>query len=261
MEEKKQEPLIIESDIAEQVFRIAICDDEAMLLEDTDKVVSKVSNQLIGKTRNELYSSSVALLEELRKKHEQGNSFPDLIIMDIEMPKMDGIEFGKRLREFAPDVMLIYLTSYSEYAVRGYEAKAFRYMIKPVTEEAMAEVFSDILNERINSKKLYLNCAEGESVVPLNEIIYISSEDKYSVVYSNNEHFYDSNSLNFWEKTLAPYGFYRIHRSYLVNMAYHRSLGKSHIILEGGIELPISRRRKMSYKKAVIQEMRKDILL
>lgn len=258
---EKKEPLIMESDVVTESFHIVICDDELELLNNTEKIVSKVAKTIMGNIRVEPFSSPVLLLDELKKRNDEGDLFPDLIIMDIQMPEMGGIEFGKKLREFAPDVTLIYLTSFTEYALKGYEAKAFRYILKPISEEVMAEVFTDILKERSEKKKLLVSFSGGESIVPLSEIIYLVTEDKYTIVYTKNEHYCDVNSLNLYEKILAPYGFYRIHRSYLVNMAYHRSLGKSHIILEGGIELPISRRRKMSYKKAVIQEMRKDILL
>ena len=57
---------------------------------------------------------------------------PDVIFLDIKMPDLDGITFGKKVRELLPDCFLIFTTAYEEYAVKGYEAQAFRYLLKPM---------------------------------------------------------------------------------------------------------------------------------
>ena len=82
------------------------------------------------------YSSGEKLWEDCREQ----KTFFEVIFMDIEMAGMDGITLGKKLKELDDEMLLIFLTNYLEYAVRGYEAKAFRYLLKPVNEQMLKSI-------------------------------------------------------------------------------------------------------------------------
>lgn len=256
-----QEPVILESDRETDCFQIVICDDESRQAEYAETVIRQAAKKSLGEFSIELFSSPVLLLHAIKERQQDGKALPDLIFMDIQMPEMDGIAFGKKLREFTQDVTLVFLTAFAEYALKGYEANAFRYLLKPVSADAVTDLLGDILRAKGRNKKLSVLFSGGECIVSLHEIRYLSSEDKYSVIHTKDRKYFDSNSLNLFEKILEPYGFYRIHRGYLVNMTYHRSIGKAEIVLSDNTVLPISRRKKMSYRQAVLQQMKKDILL
>lgn len=233
------------------VLRIAVCDDEAPQLEKFRQIFDevKISIQL----QVECFVSAEALLEELQKCRENDNDFPDIIFCDIKMPKMDGITFGKKIREFSGDIYLVLFTAYPEYAIKGYETRAFRYLLKPVMTSDIEQVLCNILQEMGKCKKLLVRMGEAEYVRPLADIVYISSENKYTVLYTKDGHYVDFMSLNDYEKMLDVYGFCRIHRKHLVNLAWHQSMSKGEVTLMNGTKLPISRRKEAVYRERLLQ--------
>lgn len=208
----------------------------------------------------EYYTTAETLLEKLNICRSEGKSVPDIIFSDIQMPGMNGITFGKKIRDVAPDVFLVLFTSCPEYAIQGYETRAFRYMLKPITLPDIEQVLSTILQEMSKCKKLPVRTAEGERVRALSEITYLSAEDKYTILYTPNEHYVDRMSLNDYEQLLEPYGFCRIHRKYLVNLAQHKSMRKGKVSLLDGTELPISRRRESVYHERLVQMLGEELL-
>lgn len=94
----------------------------------------------------------------------------------------------------------------------------------------------------------------------LSEIIYLSSEDKYSILYTQDNHYIDRTSLNDYETLLGVYGFCRIHRKHIVNLSYHKSMGKGKIVLTDDTVLPVSRRREAAYRAALLQHLEEELL-
>ena len=119
----------------------------------------------------------------------------------------------------------------------------------------LAEVRAD--QNRNRSKKLMVKSTEEAYIIDLKDIYYLSSEDKYTFIYTADKHFMDSNSLNEYEELLNDYGFCRIHRKYMVNMVHHKSIGKKTVILDDGTELLLSRRREKEYREKLFYGMEK----
>ncbi|MCI8410030.1 MAG: LytTR family transcriptional regulator [Lachnospiraceae bacterium] len=84
--------------------------------------------------------------------------------------------------------------------------------------------------------------------MPIQDIIHISAEDKYTVIYMLNQHYISDCSLKDYEEQLIPYGFFRTHRKHLINMYHHRVINGSNIVLSSGISLPISKRKITAYR-------------
>ena len=94
----------------------------------------------------------------------------------------------------------------------------------------------------------------------LDDILYMSAEDKYTMLYTQQERLIDRTSLQELEGMLENCGFYRIHRKYLVNLRYHRSMSKGMLQLSNGQELPVSRRRETGYREALRKWMERELL-
>lgn len=131
-------------------MRIAVCDDETVWMEQTKKRLEQiyVSLDLLVDT----FSSGKQLLERAKSV-----SF-DLVILDIEMPKMDGLQVAKSLRAMGEETEIVFLTSHVEYALKGYEVQALRYLTKPVDAEKLAKCFlqNSILLDKKNVVLLIL---------------------------------------------------------------------------------------------------------
>lgn len=240
------------------VMHIAVCDDEELCIEELKQIFEKV--KIAVTLRVEYYTTAEALLAELSARHKNKEALLDVIFCDVRMPGTDGITFGKKIRELSRNIFLILFTAFPEYAIQGYEAHAFRYLLKPVAVPDIERVLCAILQEKSKCKKLFVRTAEGEYVRELSEFTYLSSEDKYTILYTKEAHYVDRMSLNDYEQLLEPYGFCRIHRKYLVNLAQHKNMTRGKVFLLDGTELPISRRKETVYRDRLVQMLGEELL-
>ena len=255
----KQNTLVSEDFAKEnRALQIVICDDEEEHNQNICRLLTSLDLNVPLQLQS--YTAAVTLLEDLKNRKLCGQSLPDIIFCDIRMPDMDGISLGKEIRKLSPDIYLILLTAYAEYAIQGYETGAFRYLLKPVSSEDIIQILCAVIQKRNRQKKLIVRNSEQESVLLLSEIIYLSSEDKYSILYTRDTHYVDRNSLNDYEMMLRTYGFCRIHRKYIVNISYHKGMGKGKVVLSNGTVLPVSRRREAAYRAALLHHLEEELL-
>lgn len=242
-----------------RVLHIAVCDDEVPQLEKLRQIFGEVKISL--QLQVEYFVSAEMLLEKMQECHESGRDMPDIVFCDIRMPEMNGITFGKRIRELSRNIYLVLFTAYPEYAIKGYETRAFRYLLKPVMTLDIEQVLCNILQEMGKCKKLLVRTGEMEYVRSLADIVYISSENKYTILYTKDEYYVDFMSLNNYEKMLDAYGFCRIHRKHLVNLVWHQSMSNGAVTLLDGTKLLISRRKEAVYRKRLLQMLGEKLKL
>lgn len=245
-------------DAGEHGIRVFICEDQLEHAEQLRQILEQLQKEM--RLTIDIYYSTKELLSVLTSPEQEPVFLPDVIFLDIEMPDMDGITFGKKVRELVPECFLIFATAYEEYAIKGYEAQAFRYLIKPMSVEVVRQVMRQIQENLRRKKKLLIKSSEQEQIIPLQDVIYLSAEDKYTILYTKEGHFIDRRALGDYENLLQMYGFYRIHRKYIVNSYYHKSMAKGRVALSNGAELPISRRRTGDYHREILQNLEKELL-
>lgn len=251
--------MIVRCDTAD-AFRIAICED--------DKEMRKhLQTELFGLPELEniiiqTYESGKQLLDSLTRQEPQtGDAGQKLIVFsDIEMPDLDGVTFGKKLHEQFPDSILVFVTSHSEYAIAGYEADAFRYLLKPVSGEQLRTVIREIKKEWNRHPCLLLQLADTERILRLEDIVYLSAEDKYTILYTREGSFIERTSLQEFEQLLEKHDFCRIHRKYIVNLQHHRQYEKGMLELSNGQILPVSRRREVVYRSMLMKKLEKELI-
>lgn len=239
-------------------FAIYICED---IEEHSEKILEMCS--LLAKEyplKVTAFQSAKELLESLEQLQQENMSFPHLVLLDIELPCMDGITLGKQIRKMNEDVFLVFVTSYIEYAVKGYEANAFRYLLKPLSYDVMRNLLLDIQREHSKKKKIIVKTRDGEMVLPLQELIYISAEDKYTVLHTKSQHYISDHSLKKHEEQLKEYGFFRIHRKYLINLYHHKETLNGKIVLSQGGILPISKKRMSEYRQQLFHFLSGDLI-
>lgn len=239
-------------------FNIFLCDDNIEHLQSLSNTISHLSDEYHMQLKQ--FPSSQELLEYLHQTDMFKDDFPDLIFMDIEMPGIDGITLGKKIKDISSDIRLVFVTAFAEYAIKGYEANAFRYLLKPVSCNDLRKLFSDLEAEKAKVKKIIIKSGDREILLPIHDIIYISAEDKYTIVYTKTNYYITDESLKQYESKLVSHGFFRIHRKYLVNMYHHKSIAGNKLLLGHNIELPLSRRKTDDYKEHLFHIMKEDLL-
>lgn len=239
-------------------LRIYLCDDQEEHIQQICDNFSAVSKEYPLQITS--FLSPASLLEQLKKQSEQNDAMPELVLLDIKMSEIDGISLGKEIKQAFPDICLVFITAYEEYAIQGYEANAFRYLLKPITKEHILKLLTDLNNEQNKRKKIVIKTGDGERFLHVQDIIYISAEDKYAVIYTQSQHYVSDCSLKDYEEQLTPYGFFRIHRKHLINMYHHKAIKGSDIVLSSGISLPISKRKITAYRRTLFSCLKKDLI-
>ena len=225
-------------------MKIAICDD--------DWHMQQTLRLFIDQTYQDLdmlvdgFTSGEALLAAVQKQSQPYQ----LILLDIEMRGIDGIETAKRLRKLLPDCYIIFITSHDEFALTGYEVAAFRYLVKPVQPEKLTEAISAVRAELSDHITLHVEDGPVEALLRVKDIYYIEAQDKRVRVVLKDISFSDRRGIDEIERALAGEDFFRVHRSYLINFRYVARLDKNEILLVSGEQIPLSRLRKKAFKNA-----------
>ncbi len=226
------------------MLQIAICDD---ILEQT-VMLQKYIRQFCEKNGAEfklhLYTTGAELLYDVEKF--------DIVFLDIEMPGLDGIQTGRKIREKNSPCRIIMETVMIERMKEAFFIEAFRFIVKPIeqaeVEEALAACMKKVLGS--GSVELYYNRIAHE--VHQSEIQYVVTYDSYSEYRVKNKMLRSEASLRELERQLDERLFFRIHRKYIVNMAQVQSY-RNGIIRMKDTELPVSRRKKREFEQAYMK--------
>ena len=219
------------------MLHIAICDD--------DLILSKTLYQFIFETYRDidLFIDQYHSGEEFLNKVVSSNKTYDLLLLDIEMDKISGIAVAKELKKLSPKTYIVFITSHDEFATVGYEVSAFRYLVKPIKKAKLIEAIEAVKTELLSQKSITVQNREGEYVIPISDILCLEAQNQDVLIYTNEQQILHRGNLNEYEQQLSKDGFYRVHRSYLVNMRFVKSYSKIDVTLSGGLVLPLSRLR------------------
>ena len=206
------------------------------------------------------FSTAEDLLCDLRGKKETGEHFPILLFSDIELPGMSGVELGKILKREMPQIRIVFMTAYEQYAIEGYGTGAMRYLLKPPAKDDVIKILLEITEIQNREKHIIIKNTKDEICVSVNDILYISAEDKYLVVHTKSQKLLTRGSLQDYEDMLEQCGFFRVHRKYLVNLRHHKSITNGSIILSDEVMIPISRRKENAYRSAFMKYIEGGLL-
>lgn len=229
------------------MYFFAVCDDNKA---DAAFVVSLIENWNKKKAlplQIELFSSA----EELLFAREDRQDF-DLLLLDIEMGRMNGVELAKKLRKMGARMQIVFVTGFMDYISEGYDVEALHYLMKPVTGEKLEQVLDRALERiRIREKKLVLSLPDGVARVELYEIRYLEVQKNYVTVHAN-EDYRVKKTLNELEEELDD-SFFKVHRSYIVGLRFVRKILKTEVILKDNTAVPLSRKFYDGLNQAMIR--------
>lgn len=231
-------------------MRIAICDDEKETALGLKAIIENVSQSL--DTVTDVYTEADVLLKSFREKKY------DIVFLDIEMPKTDGLTAAARIREMSEEVNIVFLTSHVEYAVKGYEVNALRYLTKPAEPDNVRDIIEHIINKQNSEKALWVKTNEGEFRVRLSDIIYIEAQDQKVIIYTASDNYEVWGKLSDYDDKLSGEGFFRIHRSFLVSLSKVSGISGKYITVTNGDELPVGRTKEKEFRKAMVTFVDKE---
>ncbi len=228
---------------------IAVCDDDLVAIE-------TISRHLKSLTAHGFHYEVTPYQngEELIRDHEQGHRF-HLILLDMIMKPLNGIQVAQEIRRFDPLVPILIITSTMEYAVEGYKINAHRYLLKPIDHDELMKAAIPLLKESINREERFFTYSqEGAAVrVGLDQIFYFESDLKHIHLVGPDKKHTFLGTLSQIEADLQPEGFVRIHKSFVVNRRFISRLTRQSLTLDNGEELPVSKHRYRDILTALMQ--------
>lgn len=179
----------------------------------------------------------------------------DLLFLDIRLPDMTGMEAAHRIREFDRNVMMIFVTSLTQYAVEGYSVQAFDYIVKPIGYESFAaklERALRVLSYRDPGVVLDIKTREGSLRLTSDMIHYFEVFDHDLIIHTDNGVIKQWGSLSKYEKQLAEAHFARCNSCYLVNLKYVQGISGDEVLVSGD-RLAVSKSRRKAFLQALAQ--------
>ena len=179
----------------------------------------------------------------------------DLLLLDIQMPGMTGMDAAKKIRKTDPDVMMIFITSLTQYAIEGYSVNAFDYILKPLRSAsflAKMERAFRILNRNRTNTALTISTRDGKRRVALDDILYIEVNNHDILVHTTQEAFKEWGTMKSIESQLDGCSFARCSVHYLVNLKYVQGMTGDQVIVPNA-HLPITRSKRKEFLDAIAQ--------
>lgn len=228
-------------------YRIAICDDEQNQIEYITSIVTSWSNHKGHSCEIRTFASAEAFLFE----YEEDKAY-DILLLDVEMKNMNGIELAKRIRKDNNRAEIIFITSHFEFVGEGYEVDALHYLIKPISEEKLTQVLTKAAEKiSVEPPSVVISC-EGETVKLYEaDIRYVESFLHYIVIHTKDKEYKIKENISVFENRVSD-DFYRIHRSYLVSLKHITRISRTSVNI-GNTELPLSRGKYDDINRAFIQ--------
>ena len=234
-------------------MRIALCDDDEAELLKVKQVLEGfiVKNQSHEQISYRMFTEGDKLLSSINKSGGY-----DLLILDVLMPGMNGIELAEEIRCSNNDCKIIFLTSSPEFALNSYKVNAFFYLLKPISASELEPLLNRALFELIKEKSASIVVKETGKLtrIKIHTIQYVESI-RHTICFHlrNHQVLYCNGTMNeFCEVLLPDLKFVKCHKSFIINMDYVTSITSKDFIMSDKTIIPISRQTYKQIKASYI---------
>lgn len=221
------------------MIRIAICDDNQEYV----AIVKEYLNNLnISRMDYDVYFSG----EELIASYQISPTKYDVILLDMEMQGLNGIETANLIRQVDDQVIIIFITNYSEYMKESFQCEPFRFLIKPLVFSEIESAFQAIV-KKLSKKRNTVVFEQNKTKVRLycDDIIVCESQGHWTWIYTKENVYKVCRSLSEFYKLLDETAFVQPHKSFVINMQYIKYIkGKDIVLYHFSRAIPISRSQK-----------------
>lgn len=230
-------------------YRFAICDDDDNYIRYLRRLAQQWGRQAGTEVETEDFPSAEAFLFRWEEKKDF-----DVLLLDIEMPGIDGVELARTVRAEDGRVQIVFITGYNDYIAQGYEVAALHYLVKPVDEAKLFQVLSRAAAGLHRSEPfLTLELPDETLRLPLSEIRYLDVQHNYVTVHAGQDYVV-KRPLSELEKALDS-RFFRAGRSCVVNLARVRRVARTEAELTTGELIPLPRGQYDKLNRAIIDRM------
>lgn len=230
-------------------MKIAVCDNEPSVL---DFVSSAIEDIILSQCMDINYETFLSYEDLMWRIGDF-----DLFIIDYKMPGIDGMEFAKKVySEFGTGKGLVFITAYPEIVYEAFAVRAYRFLVKPLTKEKITEAINEYINDLTSSRMLTIRIDDEFNILNTDDIYYMEAARKYTYIYLKDECIKCRWTITSFEKELSDYGFFRIHRSYLVNINKVKKFDSRICLLKNGEKIFISQRKYDDFCRLYLESIK-----
>ncbi len=225
------------------MINISICDDEQSSIDILLKHIEHWAKQHHENIKTKTYHSPDILLADF-------DGSVDILLLDIKMKEMNGVETARTLRQRNSDVCILFITSMAEAAIECYSVRAFSFLTKPLSYAEFDLEFTDAVRTVTDKQDDYLliNRDDSLSKVNIHDIIYIEViNHTISLHLKEGQQLQCYGSLRDFESRVEGKGFFRCHSGFLVNYSYISEISSTQIHMTNGAQIPLSKHRKSEF--------------
>ena len=231
------------------VLRIAICEDNPQHAEILKAMIEKWASEENKRADIGNYKSAEEFMF-----HWPGDAHYDLAFLDIRLASVTGLQLARYIRQQDRSMLLVFTTGLKDYVLKGYEVRAYRYLIKPLKEKDIAAT--------LNKAEAELEASRSDAIaIPIcnvtrrifkTDIYYVEIDDHYVVLHTVQGNLRYKQKLSEIEHFFPEPQFCKCHRSYIVNLYHTGKLTKNEVQIDNGDTLPVSRTRWAAFNECFI---------
>lgn len=232
-------------------MNIAVCDDENKILEE---IAAFIEKEFPG-SRVGVFSDGQSFLTAVKSAR---NDEPDLLLIDIDMPGMSGMEVAAALTEEKSRTLIVFVTAHDELVYDSFKYHPFAFVRKKYLEEELRGVLKDCQKEIDSRNKQFIFQNASQTInLAQSEILYFEGQANYLAIHTTGDEYRMRSTMTAVEKELENCGFLRIHKGFLVNLEHVKILKSENLELDNGELLPIGKSYSDEAKKSILRFMRR----
>lgn len=230
------------------MIRIAIVEDERSYQEHLIRCLMRYEEEEQIKIQVQIFADGAKFMDA----YALGNQQWDIIFLDIKMKDKDGIQTAQEIREQDKDVVIIFITTMAQYAIKGYEVNALDFVLKPVSYGQFVLKMRKALNAVKKKEVRYLLLTEGDrkDKVGTDQILYMEVKNHSVFIITTNHTYVMRSSMKQLEKIVEGLAFSRCSAAFLVNLQCIKKIQRDEVIMDNGDVLVITRTRKKEFLEA-----------
>ncbi len=231
---------------------VAICDD--------DKIFRTYLREILAEFKREIrVSIDVYEFSDGQSLIESDMVF-NVIFLDYQMPGMDGMKVARHLRAKKNFCSIVFVTSFPQFMIESFEVQPFRFLVKPIDKDLVRNTVSSYLRQQKLLNPITVITENELKTIKSEDIIYLEASGKYCYIRTDAETIRSSKTLSQVQELLPYHCFYRVHKTYLVNMYCVDTIQNNIVLMSNGEKAVIGKSKIADFKK-VYKQFIKDYFI
>lgn len=227
------------------MYHVAIVEDEVSFATQLQEYLKQYEEENDVRFKVSVFGDGAEILEDYQPLY-------DIILLDIEMPKVNGMKAAEEIRAQDAGVTLMFITNMANYAIRGYEVGALDFVMKPINYYTFSMKMTRVLKrtKQKAQQDILLTLPDGVKKLNVQQIYYVEVQNRMLYYHTDEGVFVMRGTMQSVEQLLAPYAFAKCNHWYIVNLKHVSEVKKSTAVVAGN-ELEVSRRNRTAFLKAL----------